>query len=349
MAKLKYLAGLTVPLAAFASIYFDGGWSYIALIYAFGVLPFLEIVLKPDTNNMQEAEMEVARDDSIYDLMLYIMVPIQFGLLAYFLYTVSFIEVSTFEFIGKTIAMGISCGVLGINVAHELGHRRSAHERVMAKLLLMTSLYMHFIVEHNRGHHNRVATPEDPTSARFGEPLYFFLVRSIVFSYLSSWNLEFNRLEKAGKNKFSIENEILRFTFFQIAFVFLILFVFGPIGVLGFVLAATIGFILLESVNYIEHYGLSRKKISEGRYEKTRHTHSWNSDHPLGRLVLFELTRHSDHHAYSGRKYQVLRHYDDSPQMPAGYPAMLVLSTIPPLWFYVMHKNMKAQNLPIAA
>jgi alkane 1-monooxygenase len=241
--------------------------------------------------------------------------------------------------------MGVSCATLGINVAHELGHRHKAHEKVMAKLLLLTSLYMHFIIEHNRGHHRRVSTPEDPSSARKGEILYAFWFRSVTQAYLSAWKLERGMLQKKGKPFISLHNEMIRFTIFQIAFVIGILLLFGPVATLGFIAAAVMGFLLLETVNYIEHYGLSRKELSPGRYEKTRPVHSWNSDHALGRLMLFELTRHSDHHAYSGRKYQTLRHYDESPQMPAGYPAMVVLSTIPPIWFKVMHRHMEKSGL----
>lgn len=249
---------------------------------------------------------------------------------------------SYFELMGKISGMGICCGVVGINLGHELGHRQTDFERFLAKCLLLTSMYMHFFIEHNRGHHNRVATDEDPATARRGEILYLFWLRSITFGFLSAWQLEKERLQKMGRSVFSIRNEMIQYIIIQIAFVGLIYFIFGFKGMVAFLLAALIGALLLETVNYIEHYGLQRSKNSEtGEYEKVFPTHSWNSDHMLGRLLLFELTRHSDHHYLANRKYQVLRHFDESPQMPFGYPSMIILATMPPLWFFIMHKHIE--------
>jgi alkane 1-monooxygenase len=335
------LAAFSIPVVVFLSLYLGGYWSFLALVYAFGILPGLELILPESAEHMSNAEEEMAKQDNWYDYLLYAMVPIQYALLFFFLWQVQNLNLQVYEIVGMTLAMGISCGVIGINVAHELGHRRASHERVMAKLLLMTSLYMHFIIEHNRGHHRRVSTKEDPSSARLGESVYTFWLRSTSQAYLSAWELEADLMKKKGKRVLSLNNEMIRFTIFQLLFIVGIFVIFGPIACLAFLGAAIIGFLLLESVNYIEHYGLSRDKISPGRYEKVRPVHSWNSDHPIGRMVLFELSRHSDHHAFSGRKYQVLRHYDESPQMPAGYPAMVVLSLVPPLWFSVMHRHMK--------
>ena len=208
----------------------------------------------------------------------------------------------------------------------------------MAKILLLSSLYMHFFIEHNRGHHKNVSTPEDPASSRRGEMLYTFVLRSVWGSYWGAWDLENKRLRKLGKSPFTLRNEMLVFQLIQIGFLALIGFVFGGFALIGFVAAATAGFLLLEAVNYIEHYGLQRKCSPTGVYEAVTHQHSWNSDHLIGRLLLFELSRHSDHHYRAARKYQTLRHMDGSPQMPTGYPGMLVLATLPPLWFFVMHR-----------
>jgi alkane 1-monooxygenase len=233
------------------------------------------------------------------------------------------------------------CGVFGINVGHELGHRVNFFEQTMAKALLLTSLYMHFFIEHNKGHHKKVATREDPSSARFGEWVYGFHFRSVVFSYLSAWKIANNDVRKKGKPALSLYNEMIQFQLIQIAFVILIFFVFGWLTTLYFLIAAVIGFMLLETVNYIEHYGLQRKELDDGKYERALPAHSWNSDHVIGRLFLFELSRHSDHHYLASRKYQVLRHHDDSPQMPTGYPGMMILALIPPVWFWVMNKRIK--------
>ena len=237
--------------------------------------------------------------------------------------------------------MGMLCGVFGINVGHELGHRTNLVEQTFAKMLLLTSQYMHFFIEHNKGHHKRVATHDDPSSARYGEWVYGFYFRSIIFSYISAWHIAAKDVRKKGKPVISIHNEMIQFTLIQLSFIAIIFFYFGWLITLYYLIAAGIGIILLETVNYIEHYGLQRKQIADGKYERALPQHSWNSDHVIGRLMLFELSRHSDHHYLASRKYQVLRHHDDSPQMPTGYPGMMILSLLPPLWFYVMNKKVK--------
>lgn len=230
---------------------------------------------------------------------------------------------------------------MGINVGHELGHRSTKLEQTLAKMLLLPALYMHFFIEHNKGHHKNVGTDADPASARRGELIYTFWWKSISGSYLHAWLLERERLRKEGQPFWSLKNEMLIFQFLQ-------LFYLGAIGVfLGWQMAlyalglALVGVLLLESVNYIEHYGLRRKLLANGRYESVGPAPAWNSDHDLGRIFLYELTRHSDHHYKATRKYQVLRHWEESPQLPIGYPGAIVLSLVPPLWFALMNKRVK--------
>ena len=208
-------------------------------------------------------------------------------------------------------------------------------------MLLLTSQYMHFYIEHNKGHHKRIATPEDPSSARYGEWVYTFYFRTIIFSYFSAWNIANKEVKKKGKSVFSIYNEMIQFTLIQIAFVAIIFFWFGWLVTLYYLAASVIGIALLETVNYIEHYGLQRKFLGDGKYERAMPEHSWNSNHVIGRLMLFELSRHSDHHYLASRKYQVLRHHENSPQMPTGYPGMMILSLFPPAWFWVMNRRIK--------
>lgn len=335
---LKYLPVLVLPTAGVLALTRTGWWTFLPLIIAFGIIPLLEFFTPTDNANLSKAEEEVAKKDRFYDLLLYLVLPAHYGLLVLFLFTVNEPGLTQWDIVGRVLAMGISCGVLGINVAHELGHRRKPYEKTMAKALLLTSLYMHFYIEHNKGHHRWVSTERDPASARYGEWLYAFWFRSVIFSWLSAWKIERDRLRKTGKPVASpVENQMLQFQLLQVALVVGIGLVFSWWVALAFVAAAVIGFLLLETVNYIEHYGLQRKKINEKRYERTLPVHSWNSDHLLGRLFLFELTRHSDHHYMPGRKYQVLRHHDAAPQMPFGYPAMMVLAFVPPLFFAVVH------------
>lgn len=276
-----------------------------------------------------------------YDFLLYFIVILQYSLLIKFLLAMSLDEMTGADIAGRIWVMGLLCGTFGINVGHELGHRVNTFEQVLAKALLLTSLYMHFFTEHNKGHHKRVATPEDPSSARYGEPVYTFYFRTIFFSYISAWHIANDEVRKKGKPVFSLYNEMVQYSLIQLAFIAFIFFLFSGLVLLYFLAAAMIGILLLETVNYIEHYGLQRKPTGDGRYERAMPEHSWNSDHVIGRLMLFELSRHSDHHYLASRKYQVLRHHDASPQMPTGYPGMMILSLFPPAWFYVMNRRIK--------
>jgi len=178
-----------------------------------------------------------------------------------------------------------------------------------------------------------------------GEILYLFWMRSVLFAYLSAWKISFDDMIKAGKSRFSLSNEMLRFQLIQVSLIGAIYLFFDWQVMVFFVCSAVFGFLLLETVNYIEHYGLTRVKNEAGQYERVRPAHSWNSDHVIGRSLLFELSRHSDHHFLANRKYQTLRHMDESPQMPTGYPGMMLLSFIPPLWFWVVHNSMREQEL----
>jgi alkane 1-monooxygenase len=254
-------------------------------------------------------------------------------------------QLSTIDIIGRVLSMGLLCAAFGINVAHELGHRVNKMEQTFAKMLLLTSLYMHFFIEHNKGHHKHVATPHDPSTAKYNQSVYAFWPQTLIGTYLSAWKIANDEVGKKGKRWYSLQNEMLLFQIIQLLFVFAIYYFFGAISALLFIVAAFMGGLLLETVNYIEHYGLSRNTTSEEQYERVQPHHSWNSNHIIGRLMLFELSRHSDHHYLASRKYQILRSFDNAPQMPTGYPGMILLSLFPPLWFKIMHQQMKKYKL----
>lgn len=336
---LKYLFVFITPVVVLFSLSLNGLWTYFALFFVFAFIPFLEFFFKGNENNMTEIEEAIALEDKTYDFIIWSLVPIQLLTLVYFLMRISDPSVFYYEKVGMMTAFGISCGVLGINAAHELGHRQTKHEQLMSKILLCTTLYMHFFIEHNRGHHRHVSTDEDPASSKYGENLYAFYIRSVRGSWLSAWQIEKKRLAKTHQNFWSGHNEMLVYQIIQIALLVVVGVVFNAEVLFWFINSAIMGFLLLETVNYIEHYGLRRQKITEKQYEPVLPNHSWNSNHTLGRVLLLELTRHSDHHYKATRKYQVLRHFDNSPQMPAGYPAMMLLALVPPLWFKVMHKQ----------
>ncbi len=337
------------PLSIFILAYFaftNTGWIIATpMLYAFAFIPLVELIIPAKTNNLSTAEEEMAKQDRLYDYWLYLIVPIQYCSLYFFLESTQVPSLTSIELIGRIFVMGLLCGTFGINVGHELGHRKNLYERNLAKALLLSSLYMHFYIEHNQGHHKNVSTKEDPSSARRGEPIYLFYFRTIILGYFSAWRIAAADQRKKRKPILHFSNQMIQFQFLQLALITIIFFLFGINTMLYFVSAATIGFLLLETVNYIEHYGLEREKNSLGNYERTLPIHSWNSNHILGRLMLFELSRHSDHHYMASRKYQLLRHHEHAPQMPTGYPGMMILSLFPPIWFSIMNKRIDAFQL----
>lgn len=337
---LRYLATFLIPLGAVATFTDHVVSPWLVPIAAFGVIPLLELVLGRNANNLSAEEEHAVLGDPTFDVLLYLIVPIQYGALLLFLDRLRSGGLSPLDLAGHIATMGILCGVYGINVAHELGHRTKRWERDLARALLLTSLYMHFIIEHNRGHHRRVATPDDPASARYGESVYAFWFRSIVFSWRSAWRIEAERQEKMGHGAVGPRNEMVQAMAWQVALLILIIWVFGAAACWGFMGAALIGILLLETVNYIEHYGLQRVRHASGGYGRVQHIHSWNSDHLIGRIMLFELTRHSDHHWKASKKYQALQSLERAPQLPTGYPGMMLLSLVPPLFFAVLHPEL---------
>ncbi len=339
---LRYLTTFIAPTCGLASLLGHGWLTWMLPLHAFAWVPLLELLLPRAPDNLTAEEEAVAKDDPLFDLIIYALVPVQWGLLILFLFQVGEPGLAWWEMAGRIASMGILCGIYGINVAHELGHRPRRWERDLARALLLTSLYMHFIIEHNRGHHRRVATPDDPASARYGEWLYAFWLRSMVFSFLSAWRIEADRLRKEGRAPFGWRNEMIHALLWQVGLVAAVGLAFGPHVLAAFLAAALIGALMLETVNYIEHYGLRRTRDGQGRYRRVEHVHSWNSDHLLGRLTLFELTRHSDHHWKASKKYQTLHSIDAAPQLPTGYPGTMLLSLVPPLFFAVMHPRLAA-------
>jgi alkane 1-monooxygenase len=344
---LKYLLAYLVPLSAAGALYFGGPWSWSTVVLVFVLLPLLELVSAQSTANFPENEEPARSRRVFFDLLLYLNLPLVYGVVLALCYQVAFVAHSPAEIAGLCLSAGIVAGANGINVAHELGHRHSLFEQFLSKTLLLPALYQHFFIEHNRGHHKYVATERDPATARLREHVYAFWWRSVRGSWRSAWNLERERLRQAGQPEWSWHNEMLRFQVTQGLWL-LGLGIWGGLPAVGAALAAAlVGVLLLETVNYLEHYGLQRRLLPSGRYEPVSPAHSWNSNHELGRIFLYELTRHSDHHFKATRKYQILRHLDESPQLPFGYPASLLMALVPPLWFAVMHPRIPVtQPLP---
>jgi alkane 1-monooxygenase len=342
MRALKYLLVFTLPLAVGLSWGRTGWVTFLPVLYAFGLIPLLELFLPANRSNLSQSEVDQVRANPLYNLLLYLVVPVQYAFLYFFVQNMADSSLDAITRWGMTAGMGLMCGVLAINVGHELGHRTKRAEQRMAQALLLTSQYAHFYIEHNLGHHKHVSTPEDPSSARMQEALYPFWWRTVSGTYRSAWQLEAERLKRAKQSFWSLHNQMLWFTALQMGLLVGIAATAGFLGLMHYLAAALLGILLLETVNYIEHYGLARQKISAHRYEDAQPQHSWNSNHLLGRLLLFELSRHSDHHYLPHKPYPLLDHHEESPQMPTGYPGMMLLALVPPLWFRVM--NPRAQR-----
>ncbi|MCB9170163.1 MAG: alkane 1-monooxygenase [Flavobacteriales bacterium] len=339
---LFYARAWSGPALAALALLSNGFWCWGLPFFGFVVVPLVEAFVRPDRSGLTQQEISVALKEPLFDMLLYFMVPMFWGLTFWFAWRITRPDQPVLDSIGRVLTMGALCGIYGINVAHELGHRSARAERVLAWMLLVPSLYTHFIVEHNHGHHRYVATARDPASARYGEPLPAFWLRSILGSFRSAWSIERERLAKSGTGPWTMRNAVLMGLVLQGIYLCTILLLFGPLALVAVVAEAMLGILLLETINYIEHYGLRRAIRPDGGSVRVQHVHSWNSDHVLGRALLFELTRHSDHHYKASLKYQALNSPANAPELPAGYPAMVLLALIPPLWRRVMDPRVRA-------
>ena len=333
---LKYLMSYSIAVTAFFGILLGGPYVYLTVIYTFIFIPILEVYIKQDDQIYSTEEKKIRSVDIFFDFLLYLNIPIVFGI--FFIALNALLgSNSVTEVIGIILSSSIVMATNGINVGHELGHRKSLFSRTCAKLLYLPCQYMHFYIEHNFGHHINVATPEDPATAKFKQNLYSFWISSVIMTYFSAWKIQLKLLRVSKLSFVSLKNDMLFYTFFQISFIIFIYINFGLTVTIYSLIMSVISFLFLETINYIEHYGLIRKIKSNGKYERVKPHHSWNSNHTVGRIVLYELTRHSDHHFISSKKYQVLENIEESPQLPYGYPTSILISFIPPLWFKIMN------------
>jgi alkane 1-monooxygenase len=334
---LKYLFAYTVPLSAFISFESMGLGTYTSVIYAFIALPFLDLIIGNHTENLSKDEKDNIASKWVFDAMLYLNLPIVFSLLYLVFTKIETQEYAVYELIGLGLSAGILLATNAINVAHELGHRTPYFERFMSKCLYMPCLYMHFYIEHNFGHHMNVATPKDGATAKYNQTVFSFWVTSVTRQYADAWIRQIKLLKTEKRPFFSVKNDMLWYHLIQPTYIFGVFYFFSINAMLFAIAIGVVSFLFLESINYIEHYGLRRFKTSSGRYERVQPHHSWNSNFNIGRIVLYELTRHSDHHFKSSKKYQLLNSYDQSPTLPFGYPASILLSLVPPLWFKIMN------------
>ncbi|OYN79954.1 alkane 1-monooxygenase [Mycolicibacterium sphagni] len=316
----------------------EGAFWWCGALITFVVMPAMDHLVGADSDGPSDDSLAWLEADPFYRWATYLYLPCQYLSLVFACWLWAgggWLTMGPWDKVGLMITVGF-VGGCAINVAHQLGHTRAGSERRLAKIALAQSCYGHFFVEHNRGHHVRVATPEDPASSRLGESLYAFIPRSVVGSAVSAWRIEARRLARRGRSRWTLRNGVLNAWVMSAALFSGLVLWFGA-AVLPWLLGqAIVGVCLLETVNYMEHYGLRRQKLPNGRYEQVRPEHSWNSDTMVANVFLFHLQRHSDHHANPLRPYQALRHRAEAPQLPAGYGSMMLIALIPPLWRRIM-------------
>jgi alkane 1-monooxygenase len=341
--RYLWLLALLMPCLPFAAIALfsttgAGVWLWLGPIVILGVVPIVDVLSGRDPSNPPDEAIPTLENDRYYRWLTYLLLPLQYGGFVFAFWFLANGGLTAVEKSGLAVTVGFIAG-LGINTAHELGHKREVHEKWLAKIALAQSAYGHFSIEHNRGHHVRVATPDDPASSRMGESFYAFWPRTVGGSVRSAWRIEAKRHDARKKSPWRLGNDVVNAWLMTVA-LWLVIVAWLGLGVLPYlVLQAIVGFTLLEAVNYLEHYGMLRQQVGTGerqRYEPVDPRHSWNANNVATNVLLYHLQRHSDHHANPTRRYQALRDYEEAPQLPSGYAAMILLALVPPLWYRVM-------------
>ena len=339
--RYLWLAAVLFPLIPFigmALVEWTGhNWTvWVPLIAVYAIIPLLDFLFENDASNPPEQIVPQLEADPYYRVVLHVAVIMHVAVLIGGAIFVAAYDLDWFSLLGLSLLVGAISGS-SLNLGHELGHKQPRSDRLMARLALAVPFYGHFSPEHNAGHHVAVATPEDTASARYGESIYRFGCREIPGGLRRGWQLERKRLIRSGRSVWGPGNEILQSYALSVLIFGGLLFALGPKVLPFLVLQTAFAWWQLTSANYVEHYGLLRQKLDNGRYERCMPHHSWNANHLASNLLLFHLERHSDHHAYAKRRYQSLRHYEDVPQLPSGYFGMFLLAYVPPLWYRVMN------------
>ena len=346
--RYLWLASVFMPIFPLLGIvvYLQTGMEWtllLPLVFTYFVIPIIDWLFGSDENNPPEEIVPQLEEDKYYRLLTYFTVPMHFIVLIAMAWFVGTHSLSAWAVVGLALIAGSYSG-LGINTAHEMGHKKPKFEKLLAKIVLAVPAYGHFCIEHNRGHHTYVATTEDPASSRMGESIYQFVLREIPGSFKRGWQQEAERLNKQGKSSWSINNDILQSFAISLILQGTLIALFGWVMIPFLLIHNVWAWFQLTSANYIEHYGLLREKLPSGRYERCQPHHSWNANYIFSNIVLFHLERHSDHHANPTRRYQSLRNFDDIPQLPNGYYGMYLVAYIPWLWYKIMDK--RVINLP---
>jgi len=342
--RYLWLLSVLFPLQPFFAMWlhsvYGNEWLLgVFILINYAVVPLLDAIIGQDLNNPPEEVAHQLDQDRYYRYLTWIVVPLHFVSLVASAWYAGTQELSWFGVFLLAVVIGLTSG-LAINTGHELGHKNTRIEKLLAKIVLAVPAYGHFSLEHNRGHHRDVSTPGDPASARMGESIYRFALREIPGAFFRAWNMEKDRLERRGKSTWHPNNQILQSYAITLVLSLILIVAFGWVMIPFLLVHNATAYWQLTSANYVEHYGLLRQQDENGKYERCQPWHSWNSNHVLSNLVLFHLERHSDHHANPLRRYQALRHFDDLPTLPNGYFGSYLLAYVPPLWFRVMDKRL---------
>ena len=347
--RFLWLLGLAMPLLPFLAVGLHaltgwGVWLWLGPIVILGIVPVIDWAAGLDPSNPPDDMLRSLEQDRYYRWLTYLFLPLQYSGFAVAFWYIAYGDLTVANRIGLAVTVGF-IGGLGINTAHELGHKKESHERWLSKIALAQTFYGHFYIEHNRGHHVRVATPEDPASARVGESFYRFWPRTVLGSFANAWSLEQRRYARRGQSPWRLGNDVVNALLMSAALWLLVVVWLGPVVLPYLVIQAVVGLTLLEAVNYLEHYGMLRQIVGlpgRERYERVEPRHSWNSNNIATNVLLYHLQRHSDHHAHPTRRYQALRDEKEAPALPTGYAGMILLALVPPLWRRVMDPRVAA-------
>ena len=336
-----HLLGFLLPFAIAAGVRLGGAWTFLPVALLLLALPAIDALSGLNVANAGDEARDLA-DNPAFRAITWAWTIVQPLLLWWTLRQVATGTLSPIELTGLALSVGLTTGAVGVTFAHELVHRPGRFERALGEILVATTSYTHFCIEHVYGHHRFVGTPRDPATARFGEWSYAFIPRSVFGGIRSAWEIESARIAKNGRPAWHPSNRMLRYALTQAVMYGGALAVFGVRGAIFLAAQAAIAIVLLETINYVEHYGLVRRELSPGRYERVMPWHSWNSSHRVSNWLLINLARHADHHMLASKRYQVLDHLEAAPQLPAGYGSMLMLALVPPLWRRVMDSRVAA-------
>lgn len=321
---------------------FGSEWLIAApLVFSYGLVPLLDALFGEDRSNPPEQTVRELENDAYYRVLTWITVPLHVVSLVVAAWWAATAGLSPGGWFGLALVAGLASG-LAVNTAHEMGHKPTRIEQWLSRVALAVPGYGHFTVEHNFGHHRHVATPEDCASARYDESIYRFALREMPGGLRRAWRIESQRLARRGRSTWSLHNTIAQSWLMTLVLQGSLVVAFGPMTIAFLLVHNVFAWFQLTSANYVEHYGLLRDKLADGRYERCQPHHSWNSNHIVSNLLLFHLERHSDHHANPIRRYQSLRHFEDLPSLPTGYFGVFLLAYVPPLWRRVMNPRLMA-------